>query len=226
MVLYFTARGGYTLYMGKNKYENENLIAYGWPEDIWFHVEDMSSAHVYLRLKKGEKWPDVPEEAKEDCAQLVKANSIEGCKKKSVEIVYTPWANLKKTESMAVGQIGFHNEKDALHFTIEKDKEIVKRLVKTKVERLDEDLAALKAERDEGERAERRAAAKEYKAKKKAEQESHRKEAEARSYKTLFEGKTAGARGGAGSGLVDADDMGLEATEDTSAAVDYEDDFM
>lgn len=27
-----TRAGGYTLYMGKNKYENENLIAYGWPE--------------------------------------------------------------------------------------------------------------------------------------------------------------------------------------------------
>lgn len=38
MVFYFTAIDGTSLYMGKDKYENEDLIKYGWPEDIWFHV--------------------------------------------------------------------------------------------------------------------------------------------------------------------------------------------
>ena len=32
------------------KYENEDLIKWGWPEDVWFHVDKLSSAHVYLRL--------------------------------------------------------------------------------------------------------------------------------------------------------------------------------
>ncbi|RLN66767.1 hypothetical protein BBJ29_000055 [Phytophthora kernoviae] len=36
--------------MGKDKFENEDLIRYGFLEDIWFHVDDLSSAHVYLRL--------------------------------------------------------------------------------------------------------------------------------------------------------------------------------
>ena len=27
--------GGYKCDMGKDKYENEDLIAYGWPEDVW-----------------------------------------------------------------------------------------------------------------------------------------------------------------------------------------------
>lgn len=27
----------------------------------------------------------------------------------NVEVVYTPWANLKKSPSMDVGQVGFHN---------------------------------------------------------------------------------------------------------------------
>ena len=49
MVFYYTIRGldcfdtvrhsrcigGYKCYMGKDKYENEDLIAYGWPEDVW-----------------------------------------------------------------------------------------------------------------------------------------------------------------------------------------------
>ena len=32
-----------------------DLIKYGIPEDIWFHVDDMSSAHVYLRLNKNQR---------------------------------------------------------------------------------------------------------------------------------------------------------------------------
>lgn len=30
---------------------DEELIRWGWPEDVWFHVDKVSSAHVYLRLK-------------------------------------------------------------------------------------------------------------------------------------------------------------------------------
>lgn len=29
---------------------DEELIKWGWPEDVWFHVDKLSSAHVYLRL--------------------------------------------------------------------------------------------------------------------------------------------------------------------------------
>ena len=64
--------------MGKDKYENEDLIKYGWPEDLWFHVDNYSSAHVYLRLKPGDTMDNIPEQVLEDCCQLVKANSIEG----------------------------------------------------------------------------------------------------------------------------------------------------
>ena len=38
----------------------------------------MSSAHVYLRLHKGQGFDDINEGVLEDCAQLVKANSIQG----------------------------------------------------------------------------------------------------------------------------------------------------
>jgi len=30
---------------------DEDLIKWGWPEDVWFHVDKYSSAHVYLRLQ-------------------------------------------------------------------------------------------------------------------------------------------------------------------------------
>ena len=41
----------------------------------------------------------------EDMAQLVKYNSISGNKMNDVDVVYTMWSNLKKTEGMEVGQV-------------------------------------------------------------------------------------------------------------------------
>ena len=64
--------------MGRDKYENEDLIKYGLPVDVWFHVDGLSSAHVYLRLPDGCKMEDIPADTLEDCAQLVKQNSIQG----------------------------------------------------------------------------------------------------------------------------------------------------
>ena len=98
MVFYFVCSDPrYTIYMGRDKYENEELIRYGWDEDLWFHVDKLSSAHVYLRLPRGDDIGDVPQEIVEECAQLTKLNSIEGCKLNHVRIVYTMWKNLKKT---------------------------------------------------------------------------------------------------------------------------------
>ncbi|CAI9771718.1 unnamed protein product [Fraxinus pennsylvanica] len=137
MVFYFKARpeaGDYTIFMGLDKYENEELIKYGFPEDIWFHVDKMSSAHVYLRLRKGQTIDDISEGVLEDCAQLVKANSIQGNKVNNVDIVYTPWQNLKKTASMDVGQVGFYNSKMVRTVRVEKRiNEIVNRLNRTKL---------------------------------------------------------------------------------------------
>jgi len=160
MVFYFKARpeaGDYTIFMGLDKYENEDLIKYGFPEDIWFHVDKMSSAHVYVRLNKGQSMDDMSEGLLEDCAQLVKANSIQGNKVNNIDVVYTPWYNLKKTPSMDVGQVGFHNPKLVRTIKVEKRiNEIVNRLNKTKVERKPD----LKAEREAisaAEKAERKA---------------------------------------------------------------------
>ncbi|NXG09476.1 CCD25 protein, partial [Sakesphorus luctuosus] len=159
----------YTIYMGKDKYENEDLIKYGWPEDVWFHVDKLSSAHVYLRLHKGQTMEDIPKEVLVDCAHLVKANSIQGCKMNNVTVVYTPWTNLKKTSDMDVGQIGFHRQKDVKVLTVEKKvNEILNRLEKTKVEKFP-DLAAEREARDREERNEKKAQIQEMKRREKEE---------------------------------------------------------
>ena len=41
-------------------------------------MDKMSSAHVYIRLHKGQTIDDISEGVLEDCVQLVKANSIQG----------------------------------------------------------------------------------------------------------------------------------------------------
>ncbi|XP_040093019.1 coiled-coil domain-containing protein 25 [Oryx dammah] len=190
MVFYFTSSSvnssAYTIYMGKDKYENEDLIKYGWPEDIWFHVDKLSSAHVYLRLHKGEKIEDIPKEVLMDCAHLVKANSIQGCKMNNVNVVYTPWSNLKKTADMDVGQIGFHRQKDVKIVTVEKKvNEILNRLEKTKMERFP-DLEAEKECRDHEERNEKKAQIQEMKRREKEEMKKKREMDELRSYSSLM----------------------------------------
>ncbi|KAJ6830390.1 coiled-coil domain-containing protein 25 isoform X2 [Iris pallida] len=192
MVFYFKARpdvGDYTIFMGFDKFENEDLIKYGFPEDVWFHVDKMSSAHVYLRLNKGQTIDDISEGLLEDCAQLVKANSIQGnfCNKvNNIEVVYTPWYNLKKAPSMDVGQVGFHNSKMVRKVKVEKrSNEIVNRLNKTKVERKPD----LKAEREAvnaAEKTKRKLHLREKKRKEEIERLEKEKQAEIRSYKGLM----------------------------------------
>ena len=84
-----------TIYMGREKVESsydsplacssltywrapdEDLIKYALPQDVWFHVDKLSSAHVYLRLPESiTSWDAIPDALLVDCAQLVKANSI------------------------------------------------------------------------------------------------------------------------------------------------------
>ncbi|KAL1562212.1 Coiled-coil domain-containing protein 25 [Salvia divinorum] len=189
MVFYFKARpeaGEYTIFMGLDKYENEDLIKFGLPEDIWFHVDKMSSAHVYLRLPKGQTIDDIPESVLEDCAQLVKANSIQGNKVNNISIVYTPWQNLKKTASMEVGQVGFYNQTMVRTMKVEKRiNEIVNRLNKTKVERKPD----LKAEREAvnaSEIAERKHQLRDKKRRDELEKLEKERQAELRSYKNLM----------------------------------------
>eukprot|EP00244_Chara_vulgaris_P013373 TRINITY_DN756_c0_g1_i1.p1 TRINITY_DN756_c0_g1~~TRINITY_DN756_c0_g1_i1.p1 ORF type:complete len:215 (+),score=59.80 TRINITY_DN756_c0_g1_i1:275-919(+) len=189
MVYFFKARpeaGDYTIYMGLDKFENEELIKYGLPEDVWFHVDKLSSAHVYLRMGKGRTIEDISTELLEDCAQLVKANSIQGNKINNVDVVYTPWANLKKTAAMDVGQVGFHSPKSVRTVRVEKRiNEVVNRLNKTRVERKPD----LKAEReayDAAERAQRKAHVREIKRREAEERAEKDRQAELRSYKGLM----------------------------------------
>ncbi|KAI9794823.1 MAG: hypothetical protein M1816_002951 [Peltula sp. TS41687] len=150
MVYYFTSNTvspSAFIYVGKDKVERCVSFLYvyvyvdGTPihcemDIATFHVDKLSSAHIYLRLGEGETWENIPRELMEDCAQLTKANSIEGNKKDNITIVYTPWSNLQKDGSMAVGQVGFKSQKMVKRILVEKrENTIVNRLNKTKEEK-------------------------------------------------------------------------------------------
>ncbi|CAL7948461.1 unnamed protein product [Xylocopa violacea] len=189
MVYYFTSevvQPPVTLFMGVDKYENEDLIRWGWPEDVWFHVDKYSSAHVYLRLRLGQTIDDIPSAVLEDAAQLVKANSIEGNKMNDVDVVYTMWSNLKKTQGMEVGQVCFHRDKDVRKIHVAKRiNSIINRLSKTK--RSEQvNLRMEREQRDKNEREDKKKLLREQKEKEKTEEKRRKEEAEMRSYNSLF----------------------------------------
>ncbi|RMX68520.1 hypothetical protein DD238_001412 [Peronospora effusa] len=187
--------------MGKDKFENEDLIRYGFLEDIWFHVNDLSSAHVYLRLPLGQtKVDDVSETCLEECAQLVKC--------------YTRWRNLKKTPSMEVGQIGFNHPERVRYYKVEeKNKDIVKRLNKTKQE-LYPDLEEERWQRELLYKAERKKQRLQLEVEQRKAKQRFKQQKELRSYSSLM--------------LRDNIDAGakLTAAADLSSVNAYEEDFM
>lgn len=191
MVIYFKSnvvQPEANIFMGNDKYENEDLIKWGWPEDVWFHVSKLSSAHVYLRLKEGESIDNIPSALIDDCCQLVKANSIQGNKMNDVEIVYTPWVNLKKTGSMDVGVVSFHNDKEVRKTKVEKRiNAIINRLEKTKLVMEKVDFRAQREERDAKERSKQHQSIKEQKQKEKEEQRRKEEFKKLQSYETVMQ---------------------------------------
>lgn len=174
------------IYMGKDKQENEELLRWGFPEDVWFHVDKLSSAHVYLRRPKGMSIDSIPEQVLVDCAQLVKANSIQGSKMNNVSVVYTPFTNLKKTAGMEVGQVGFHSQKKVCTVMVEKKlNEVVNRLNRTREEKYP-NLQEEREKRDREDQAELRLHQQEKRQLEQEGRERMKTEAELRSYKALM----------------------------------------
>jgi hypothetical protein len=137
MVILFKSQDpNFLIYMGRDKYENEELLKWAFPIDVWFHVEDLSSAHVYLRLPEDVTIDTIPQNILVECCQLVKDNSKDGRKKDKVSVCYTPWENLLKRAGMEIGEVSFKDEKNVrvIH-NITKDGDLLKALKKTQEEK-------------------------------------------------------------------------------------------
>ncbi|GFH10510.1 NFACT-R_1 domain-containing protein, partial [Haematococcus lacustris] len=155
--------------------------------NLRFHVDDLSSAHVYLRLPEGVGIEDIPEDTLEDCAQLVKQNSIQGCKLNNVGVVYTMWSNLRKTAAMEVGQVGFRDEKAVRRIMVERKlPDVINRLEKTRKEVVQPDLAGEKEAYEVQARSARKAETQAARAAERAAKEETRRAAELREYKGVM----------------------------------------
>ncbi|OAA50284.1 hypothetical protein NOR_00734 [Metarhizium rileyi] len=146
MVYYFSSSAveppGF-IYVGKDKFESMFPAV---PFFALFHVDKLSSAHVYLRMQEGQTWDALPDELVMDLAQLTKANSIEGNKKDNITVIYTPWSNLRKDGSMDVGQVSFRDARKVKRVLVPaRENPVVNRLNKTRVEKTPD----FKQERDE-----------------------------------------------------------------------------
>jgi NFACT protein RNA binding domain len=124
----------YQVQVTKSQVASKIRLSSQLPEDVWFHVDNLSLAHVYLRMKQDMTLDDLSDDVLIDCASLVKANSIQGCKQNSVYVVYTRWKNLKKTSDMVDGQVGFHRPDNVRRMNIGKNQPIVREIEKSKVE--------------------------------------------------------------------------------------------
>ena len=94
----------YTIIIGENAKENWELIENSEPDDLWFHVEESSSAHVVVSQDvKSKSDVNYPDEIIEVAANLSKQHSKQKNSKKKVQIVYTKILNLKKGK--AVGSV-------------------------------------------------------------------------------------------------------------------------
>jgi len=162
--------------------------------------------------------------ALKECCQLVKANSIEGSKRSSVKIVYTPWSNLKKIAAHDVGTVTFHKTKECVFVeNVSKDREVLRTIEKTKQEP-DLDLAKERAHRDADERSRLKAKTKKEMREKEAADKAARTAAKRReddlSYKELFESAPAASASASASD----DFFGAESSKpDESTAKDVDD---
>ncbi len=74
----------------------------------------------------------MPDSLVQKMCQLVKYNSIEGKKQSKVDIVYTMATNLKKTQDMDVGTIGYKDQRRVTHVkNVEGNKDLIRDLLKT-----------------------------------------------------------------------------------------------
>lgn len=97
-----------------------------------------------------------------------------------VDVVYTMWSNLKKTQGMDVGQVGFHKEREVRKIRVSKRiNATVNRLNKTKTS-VDVNFRAEREQRDKSEREDKKKLLREQKEREKAEEKRREEEAEMR----------------------------------------------
>lgn len=114
-------------------------------------------------------------------------SSKTGKKENQVKVIYTPASNLKKTGDMDTGEVGFYRQQDVKFVMVERDREIVKKVMKTKTDKKSDDLAEQLDNRKKTEQKLKNKQKDEDRMKTKEEIEKRKKLKEASSYDLMFE---------------------------------------
>lgn len=103
----YTSRDGFTILVGKNNRQNEQLtLKTAHREDIWLHVQNMPGSHVII--KKENK--DIPDSTLEDAAILA-AYYSKGKNSKNLPVDYTERKNVRKQAGSKPGMVIYDNYK-------------------------------------------------------------------------------------------------------------------
>lgn len=108
-LLSLNSSDGWTIYVGRNRMENEQLLnKLAQPQDIWLHILGQSGAHVLIKVPSTNQEPPLNtiREAAQVAARLSK--TAIGAK---VRVVYTQCKYVRKASKDKTGVVRYENEK-------------------------------------------------------------------------------------------------------------------
>ncbi len=88
---------GITYVIGQNQTENHSLLDGAEPDDIWFHVDGISSAHVVAHVPAGLGRKERGKLIKQG-AVLCKSHTHKVVSQRNIPIVYTSCRHVEKTD--------------------------------------------------------------------------------------------------------------------------------
>lgn len=108
-IMSVTSSEGWTIYVGRNKNENDQLInKVANPNDVWLHVQGQGGAHVLIRVPSNKQEP--PKNTILEAAQIAARLSKAAIGTK-VRVVYTQCRFVKKVDKNKPGLVRYENEK-------------------------------------------------------------------------------------------------------------------
>lgn len=109
-MLSVTSSDGWTIYVGRNRHENDQLLSkLAQPNDIWLHILGSGGAHVLIRVPASKQEP--PLTTLKEAAQIAARLSKGGTSGSKVRVVYTQVKHVKKLGKDKPGQVRYENEK-------------------------------------------------------------------------------------------------------------------
>jgi len=108
-LLTLTSSDGWTIYVGRNRHENDYLLSrMAQPLDVWLHILGQSGAHVLVKVSSAKHEP--PLTTLKEAAQVA-ARFSKTAPNTKARVVYTQCKNLRKAGSSKPGVVRYENEK-------------------------------------------------------------------------------------------------------------------